>query len=124
MQMLEEVQAAVTSFTGATADKQTNTVDISENSENKSPFCEKSNSSSIMITNTSENVSQVFKSVETYVKQSVRFCKRFTAFSALQQIDQMIILKDAFPAIFAVYHAFAYVREQDGFPLATVNIYF
>lgn len=141
--MLKEVQLAVASFTSSTAQMlpppppPPNMAEMAGNigknvAEEKGngisgfPFSNIpstfpgsiSSSSSLVMTTVPDSLPQVFNFVEHYVGRSIRFCKRFPAFSVLKQVDQMIILKDAFPAIFAVYHAFSYVREKDGFPLA------
>ena len=137
--MLKEVQLAVASFTSSTAQMlppppppPPNMAEIAGNI-GKNVAEEEGNAiecfpipniprtfpnNNLVVTTVPDSLPQVFNFVEHYVGRSIRFCKRFPAFSVLKQVDQMIILKDAFPAIFAVYHAFSYVREKDGFPLA------
>ena len=97
MTRLQEVQNAVAAFCFHNSDPKTAEV-VSE----------------------TETIPQAFNSTEFFIMKTIRFAKNFTGFALLQTNDQMNVLKNAFPAIFAVYNSFVFNPDRDGFPLSNV----
>lgn len=64
---------------------------------------------------------RVINSPGFYVKKVINFCKSLAAFRCLKEEDQLILLKAFYPRMSALYAAFIYKVEKDGFPVIMVS---
>lgn len=60
---------------------------------------------------------QVVNLSAIYIRKVINFCKNVSAFTRLNQDDQIIVLKSFYPHISAVYAAHIYCVERDGFKI-------